>query len=152
MKKFKKLIGLVIATIKENLDELTCFVPIEDEVKGSIKSSQDIPILILWFPKNFHIPNIRAFNSTQQNSRMIKGSARMNFSVKDPKACLDLAGADLRNMNCSIYYEKVQEVLTTAGTILLGAPMSMNEKQVEKVLNVELMKIKKEQPSMEIGN
>ena len=74
---------------------------------------------------------------------MIKGSAWINFSVKDPKACLELAGADLRNVNCSIYFKKVQEVFTTSRTILLGAPMLMNKEEVEKFLNAELMKIEK---------
>ena len=74
---------------------------------------------------------------------MIKGLAWINYSVKDPQACLELAGADLRNMNCGIYYKKVQEVFTVYGTILLGAPMSMNKEEVEKVLGAELMKIKK---------
>jgi len=50
---------------------------------------------------------------------------------------------DLRNMDCGIYYKIVQEVFTTAGTILLGAPMLMNEEEVEKVFNAELMTIKK---------
>ena len=52
----------------------------------------------------------------------------------------------------SIYYKKVQEVFTTSGTILLGASMLMNKEEVEKVLNAELMKIKKEKPSMDNGN
>ena len=118
LKQFKKLIGLALAIIKENLDEHVCFVPIEDDGTGLIKSSQDIPKLIVGFPKIFHIPNIRAFNSTQQNSRMIKGLAWMNFSVKDPKVCLEQAGANLRNMDCVTYYKKVQEVFTTSGKIL----------------------------------
>ena len=46
-------------------------------------------------------------------------------------------------MDCGIYYKIVQEVFTTAGTILLGAPMLMNEEEVEKVFNAELMTIKK---------
>ena len=73
----------------------------------------------------------------------------MHFSVKDPKACLEQAGADLRNMDCGIYYKKVQKLFTSSGTILLGAPMLMNKEEMEKVLNAELMKIKKEHPSMD---
>ena len=143
LKQFKKLIGLALWTIKENLDEHVCFVPLKDEVTGSIKLTQDIPKLILGFPKFFHIPNIRAFNSTQQTSQMIKGSAQMSFSVKDSKTCLEQADADLINMDYGIHYKKVQEVLTDSGTILLGAPMSMSKEEVDKVFNAELMKFEK---------
>ena len=79
LKQFKKLIGLRLSTIKENLDEHICIVIIEDNVTGLINSSQNIPKLILGMPKFVHIPNIRAFSSTQQNSQMIKCLARMSF-------------------------------------------------------------------------
>jgi hypothetical protein len=32
LKQFKKLIGLALTTIKENLDGHVCFVPIKDDV------------------------------------------------------------------------------------------------------------------------
>jgi len=65
LKQFKTLIGLALATIKENLDEHARFVPIKDEVKGQIKSLQDIPKLILGFPKKNPHPQ---HQSRQQHS------------------------------------------------------------------------------------
>jgi hypothetical protein len=87
---------------------------------------QDILALIMGQKKYFDIPNPGAFNSLSQGSRMIKGSARMCFSL-EPMDVLSQAGPDLRNMDCGIYYKKLQMVKTVAEIVLLSAPMLMNE-------------------------
>ena len=68
---------------------------------------------------------------------------KMSFLVDDSKSCLEQAGPDLGNMNCRIYYKKVQDVFTVSETIQSGTPMAMNEEKVEKIMNNELKRIEK---------
>ena len=139
-KEFQKLIGLALSTIKENLDGQVCILPLEGPITTStarIKSTQDMPKLIMGQKKFFYIPNPTAFNSVQQNGRMIKGSARMGF-ITDPISSLAQAGADLRALNCGLYYKELQEVYTVSETVLLGAPMVMSEEDVKIIVIKEL--------------
>lgn len=57
----------------------------------------------------------------------------MYFST-DPKELLTNAGPDLRFLGAGIYYKDLQIVKTVSGNVLLGAPMSMGEEDVEKEL------------------
>jgi hypothetical protein len=56
---------------------------------------------------------------------------------------LSQAGPDLWNMDCGIYYKKLQMVKTVAEIVLLSAPMLMNEEELEKVVTTELKRIEK---------
>jgi hypothetical protein len=83
----------------------------------------------------FNIPNPMAFsNVTQDNGRVIKGSAIMGFS-SDPKNILDDAAGDLRTMGCSLFYKKCQEVDTLSKLILLGVPNSIEEDVIKETLD-----------------
>ncbi len=63
----------------------------------------------------------------------------------DPQTCLEEAAGDLRMLNCSIFYKKCQEVDTIANLMLLGAPNSINEKQIFEVMDAELKELEKEE-------
>ena len=144
-KEFNKQMALAVKTIREHLDDKAGFIPLEGEITKdtkTIRSVQDMPALIMGQKKYFDIPNPGAFNSLSQGSRMIKGSAKMCFSL-DPIEVLRQAGPDLRNMDCGLYYKKLQVVKTVAEIVLLGVPMSMNEEEVEKTVTAELKKIDK---------
>ena len=144
-KEYNKLMALAVKTIRDNLDDKAGFIPLDGVISSDtkiIQSVQAMPALIMGQKKYFDIPNPGAFNSLSQGSRMIKGSARMCFSL-DPLEVLSQAGPDLRNMDCGLYYKKIQVVKTVAEIVLLGVPMSMSEEEVEKVITTELKQIEK---------
>jgi hypothetical protein len=144
-KEFNKQLALAVKTIRDHLDNEARFIPLEENLSKEtkvIKSMQDILALIMGQKKYFDIPNPGAFNSLSQGSRMIKGSARMCFSL-EPMDVLSQAGPDLWNMDCGIYYKKLQMVKTVAEIVLLSAPMLMNKEELEKVVTLELKRIEK---------
>jgi hypothetical protein len=95
--------------------------------------------------KYFSIPNPQAFLPiTQDGGRVIKGSGIISFKG-DIQTCLEEAAGDLRMLNCSIFYKECQEVNTIAKLMLLGAPNSINEKQILNVMDAELKELTKEE-------
>jgi hypothetical protein len=86
--------------------------------------------------KYFSIQSPQAFLPiTQDGGRVIKGSGIMGFKG-DPQTCPEEAAGNLRMLICSIFYKKCQEVNTIAKLILLGAPNSIDKKQI---LNLNVM-------------
>jgi len=79
-------------------------------------------------------------NVNQDNSKVIKGSAIMGFSI-NPKNCLDDAAEDLQTMGCSLFYKKCQEVDTVSKLILLGAPNSIEEEVIKDTLDKVLSEL-----------
>jgi hypothetical protein len=63
----------------------------------------------------------------------------------DPQTCLEEAAGDLHMLNCSIIYKKCQEVSTIAKLMLLGAPNSIDKKQILNVMDAELKELDREE-------
>jgi len=82
-------------------------------------------------------------NVNQDNGRVIKGFAIMDFSL-DPKICLDEAAGDLRTMGCSVFYKKCQKVDTVSKLILLGVPNSIKEEVIKDTLHKVLSELEQD--------
>jgi hypothetical protein len=64
----------------------------------------------------------------------------------DPQTCLEDAAGDLRMLNCcSIFYKKCQEVNTIPKLMLLGAPNSIDEKQILNIMDAELKELEEKE-------
>ena len=97
-----------------------------------IQTKSDFPKYIIELRRFFYTQAEGAFSAVNQpTGRTITSSALMLFS-SDPKELLKNAGPDLRYLGARIYYKDLQIVRTVLGNILLGAPMSMAEEDVEK--------------------
>ncbi len=59
----------------------------------------------------------------------------------DPQMCFDKAGRDCRMLNCSIFYKRCQEVDTIAKQMLLGVPNSIDDKQIQRIMDRELIEL-----------
>jgi hypothetical protein len=44
-------------------------------------------------------------------------------------------------LNCSIFYKRCQEVNTIAKLMLLGVPNSINDKQIQRIMDRELIEL-----------
>jgi hypothetical protein len=137
---FDKKISEGLAFLCKYLDKAACILPSgKDPWLNPIKSKTDIPKYQVIMKNYFSIPNPMAFsNVNQDDGRVIKGSAVMGFSI-DPKECLEEASGDLRMMGCSLFYKKCQEVDTVSKLILLGVPNTIEEEEIQKMLNKVLV-------------
>jgi len=142
---FNKKVSEGLTFLREFVDPAACILPNgKDKRLGPIKSKSDLPKYQLTMRNYFNIPNQMAFsNVTQENGRVIKGSAIMGFSL-DPKTCLDEAAGDLRMMGCSIFYKKCQKVDTVSKLILLGVPNSIEEEIIKDTFDKVLMELEQE--------
>jgi hypothetical protein len=144
-KEFNKQLALAVKTICNHLDNEARFIPLEGNLNKRDKSHQKHARHVginNGSEKVLLLPNPGALNCLSQGSRMIKGLARMCFSL-DPMDVLSQAGPNLQNMDYGIHYKKLQVVKTVAEIVLLGAPMSMNEEGLKKVVITELKRIEK---------
>ena len=108
-----------------------------------IQKKSDFPKYIIELRRFFYTQAEGAFSAVNQpTGRTISSSALMFFSA-DPKELLTNAGPDLRYLGAGIYYKELQIVKTVSGNILLGAPMSMAEEDVEKELSKQLKSLEK---------
>ena len=134
---FGKKMAQALKFLHEECDEPEAAVLPVDHVgevfvsTKTIKKLSDMPKYAIKMKHYFCIPNQRSFNPVQNNSRIIKASAKMLFK-SDPKTLLEEAGPDLRNLGCGVYYKQLQEVNSESDHILLGAPMVMTVERVEK--------------------
>ena len=133
---FDKKLSEGLSFLREFVDPATCILSNgKDNRLGPIKSKADLPKYQITMRNYFNIPNPMAFsNVTQDNGRVIKGSAIMGFST-DPKNCLEDAAGDLRTMGCSLFYKKCQEVETVSKLILLRVPDSIEEDVIKDTLD-----------------
>ena len=147
---FGKKMAQALKFLHEECDEPKAAVLPVDHVgevfvsTKTIKKLSDMPKYAIKMKHYFCIPNQRSFNPVQNNSRIIKASAKMCFT-SDPKTLLEEAAPDLRNLGCGIYYKQLQEVNSESDHILLGAPMVMTVERVEKEFQ-RLLKITEKGP------
>jgi hypothetical protein len=139
---FDKKLSEGLTFLREFVDPAACILPNgKDKRLGLIKSKLDLPKYQLTMRNYSNIPSQMAFLTvTQDNGKVIKGSAIMGFSI-NPKNCLDDAAGYLRTMGCSLFYKKCQEVDTVSKLILLGVPNSIEEDVIKDTLDKVLSEL-----------
>ncbi len=140
---FGKKIIAALSFLQTHIDKQAAFFGIDGSVsdRPPIKEKADLPGFQVILRRYFAIPSDRAFdNVNQDRGRAIRGSAVMGFSL-DPQKCLDEAAGDLRHMGCAIYFKQCQEVNTVACLLLLGAPNTIKEEVIRRMINKELQQI-----------
>ena len=102
---FDKKLMEGLTFIQQYVDKSACFLPHEKDKKlEPIRSKNDMPKYQVVLKGYFRIPNNSFSNVQQENSRVVKGSGIMGFSL-DPQQCLEEASGDLRAMGCSIFFK-----------------------------------------------
>jgi len=93
---FEKKLSEGLTFLRDFVDPAACILPNKkDKWLGPIKSKSDLSKFQLTMRNYFDIPNQMAFsNVNQDNGRVIKGSAIMDFSI-NPNNCLDNVAGDL---------------------------------------------------------
>jgi hypothetical protein len=139
---FGKKVGKALTLLRQHIHPEACFFPIKpDKNLRPIKMKSDLPKFQVTSRQYLSISNPQAFLLvTQHGGRVIKDSGIMGFKG-NPQMCLDDAGGDLRILNCSIFYKRCQEVGTIAKLILLGVPNSIDDKQIQRIMDRELVEL-----------
>jgi hypothetical protein len=138
----KKIIA-ALSFLQTHIDKHAAFFAIDglDSSRPPIKEKADLPGFQVILRRYFAIPSERAFdNVNQDGGQAIRGSAVMGFSI-DPQKCLDEAAGDLGHMGCAIYFKQCQEINTAACQLLLGAPNTIEEEVIQRMINKELKQI-----------
>ena len=152
---FSKKLGEALSFLQEEVDAGARFVAIdpEDRKAPHISLAAEIPKYVVRLNRYFEFAAANLFNNvTQANGRAIKASAMMEFKG-DPEEVLGTAAADLRAMQCTIFYKRCQHVATESNIILIGAPNSVGEEIIKEVFQKELKEIEnKGRGTLEDGN
>ncbi len=69
-----------------------------------------------------------------------------------PEQTLKTTAADLRSMQCTIFYKNCQHVETESNVVLIGVPITIGEEYINRVMSKELREVEKVRSLIGHGN